>query len=779
MAPTVTEDQQQLDLRERAIAHLEVPREIDIAIARSLDTLSEAGIETGKYQLRHEHCQEKREADVLRCLIECLKLQIEKSYMTGLEDIVVFFEYVRKRCYDLYDITNAWSTIRALAEAASKVIEDLQDDAALTEPDRLLLCIVGKFLVLLREDITVYQGINRGSNHEVIKGLEGALKTVQEVLAMLNPDGAADRSSALRGWRAQLGRELHAEAQALNAVYQGIHCATSALAQFEDEMRSYYKDKDSGKCWPLETTGLNDAYSQVSKIITYLGEDPAQWNGELRTTSLARVSDLASRLDPWKSLLHSLVAAYGNSKPLQLSSVRIRYFFPFAVDVEEDRIRDLSADLGRRVPGDSIRGDGEGKPKNSLGSALSDGLQCLGQGTPDVESLKLSDFWAAAGEGMYGGNRVRLSALSDADNRDDEWEVWVDLSRLENHCLCIERILSKPTPHELYKALRCPGDYSWDWKYRYEWLSEQQTTPDRCRWRSIDEFAHDVILVVARGLTGSDSPDYLKGHFHEMALVITDASVEDLNSLYGTGLFRTNLHRDAATLEEWLRYPVAESDGSSNITQATFGYTGNWLSVLDDTTIFGIVGNPSWQADSYLEAVQFAASWTARLRLRNRQLMRALELDRRKRRRGRWEMSSYLRKLEQDVRRSVAAAHAEDLCRLPSDRRYLDSMLSSVGVTRMENDLGRQIHTAQVLIAGSEKYDQDMSDRGRNFFLAALALFGILNVSAVFAVLNAGDNSGFFKTHAAIRWEFIIQLVLFAIFGVVWLISTQYWKRRH
>ena len=111
-----------------------------------------------------------------------------------------------------------------------------------------------------------------------------------------------------------------------------------------------------------------------------------------------------------------------------------------------------------------------------------------------------------------------------------------------------------------------------------------------------------------------------------MALVTTDASIEDLNSLYGARLFRTNLHRDAATLEEWLRYPVTESDGSSNVTQATFGYTGNWLSVLDDTTIFGIVGNPSWQADSYLEAVQFAASWVPRLRLWNRQLMRALEL---------------------------------------------------------------------------------------------------------------------------------------------------------
>ena len=776
MALTVSEDQQELDGFERAITHLEVPQEIDVVIARSLDLLSEAGIETEKGQLRHEHCQEKREADVLEYLSERLELQIGKIYTSGSEVIVAFFEYVRKRCYDLYDITNAWSTIAALAEAASKVMDNLQDDA-LTEPDRLLLRIVGKFLLLLREDIAVYQGINRGSNHEVIIGLEGALKTVQEVLAILNSDGAGNGSSALRGWRAQLGRELHAEAQALSEVYQGIYCATCALAKFEDEMRSYYKDKDSGKCWPLEITGLNDAHCKVDKIIAHLDEDPAQWHGELRPSSLARVSDLASRLDPWKSLLHSLAATYGNSRPMRLSSVRIRYFFPFAVDIGKNEVSDLSADLRKRVPDVSNRGDGKGKPRNSLGVALSERLQCLGQGAPDVESLKLSDFWAAAGEGMYGGNRVRLPALSDADNRDDEWEVWVDLSRLENHCLCIERILSKPTPHELYKALRCPGDYAWDWKYRYEWLSDQQTTPDRSRWRSIDEFAHDVILIVAQGLTGTDSPEYLKGHFHEVALVTTDASVEDLDSLYGATLFRTNLHRDAATLEEWLRYPVTESDGSSNVTQATFGYTGNWLSVLDDTTIFGIVGNPSWQADSYLEAVQFAASWAPRLRLWNRALMQALEADRRKRQHG-WKVSSYLRALEQNVRISVATAHAEELCRLPSDRRYLDSMLSSVGVTRMENDLERQIYAVQLLIAANEKNDQDISDRGRNFFLAALALFGILNVSAVFAVLNAGDNSGFFKNHSAIRWEFFIQIALVVVFGLAWLGSARLSRRR-
>ena len=106
-----------------------------------------------------------------------------------------------------------------------------------------------------------------------------------------------------------------------------------------------------------------------------------------------------------------------------------------------------------------------------------------------------------------------------------------------------------------------------------------------------------------------------------MALVNTDVSIGELNGCYGEGLFRANLNRDTATLEEWLRYPISEHGGKPEIIRGNFGYKENWWVVHNDTTIFGIVGNPSWQADSYLEAIQFAASWTPRLLLWNRDLM--------------------------------------------------------------------------------------------------------------------------------------------------------------
>ena len=110
-----------------------------------------------------------------------------------------------------------------------------------------------------------------------------------------------------------------------------------------------------------------------------------------------------------------------------------------------------------------------------------------------------------------------------------------------------------------------------------------------------------------------------------MVLVDADVSIAELDGRYGAEILRTNVNRDAATLEEWVRYPVTERKGKPETAQGNFGYKENSWSVLDDTTIFGVAGNPSWQATAYLEAVQFAASWTPRLLLWNRELLQALE----------------------------------------------------------------------------------------------------------------------------------------------------------
>jgi hypothetical protein len=470
---------------------------------------------------------------------------------------------------------------------------------------------------------------------------------------------------------------------------------------------------------------------------------------------------------------------------MRLPRVHVRYCFPFAVKVDETAVGQMSSALEKKIPGvrtETSEQTGMAAPGDfsTLESVLNEGLTKLDGATATVTSLELTDFWAGAGEGMYGGNRVELPALSDEHHPDQEWRAWIDLSRLENHCLCIERTLKDPTPHQLYKALRCPADYSRGPGYRYRWDGRQHGY-----WRGLDEFAHDVILTVAKALAGEPPPKYIKGHFQIIVLVDADVSATDIEGLYGAELLCTNVNRDAATLEEWVRYPAAKNNGIPEDARGNFGYKENWWSMLEDTTVFGVVGNPSWQATSYQEAAQYAASWTPRLMLWNRELMEELEKrsargkpgakTREKAKKNRKDLAD-LHTLEQTVRRSVTDAHAEELCRLRADRRYLDWMMEAVGTTGIQEDLERRIHAMRLLISENERKEQDRMDTRRNFFLGAIALFGVLNVSAVFAVLDSGNSSGLFKSHGAIRYELYAQGILVALVVVVF-VAVELWRR--
>ena len=77
---------------------------------------------------------------------------------------------------------------------------------------------------------------------------------------------------------------------------------------------------------------------------------------ELSPEACERASDIASRLNPWASLLRSVATAYRDSKPMRLPTVQIRYCFPFAVKVGEDRLGELSSALRKRVPGTGDEG---------------------------------------------------------------------------------------------------------------------------------------------------------------------------------------------------------------------------------------------------------------------------------------------------------------------------------------------------------------------------------------------------------------------------------------
>jgi hypothetical protein len=769
----------------------ELAQKAERLISYALRELGESGTDElgpGKYLLRNKKARD----ETMRTVHARFAAKISEwqhTFPDGKE--IVFFEALRRRCYDLYEMTNAWDTIFVLAAEISEAINSQLEKKA-TAGDRMLLRAIRLFLDLLKPDMAVFQGLNRGSNHSTIENSGVTQDQARELIDVLDPGGRGEEFPELDDDQARLRKQLLAEAHALQGVYQGVYCAAVALADHEAAIREYYDENpgpDEGGPlarfaghrsghWPDHrvTRNLHDARDQVRNINRGLEEDHRKRARALTPDAAERAVILASRLKPWESLLSSVAAAYADSKPMRLPTVHLRYCFPFAVKTDKAAVGKLSSALRKRIPGVDAMVDEDEEADGAtprLDTVLDDTLLDLGHGAATVTALELTDFWAGAGEGMYGGNRVTLPTLSDRNHPADEWRAWIDLSRLENHCLCIERTLTDPTPHELYKALRCPADYSRFSDYRYGWTKTRS-----CYWRGLDEFAHDVILKVAESLTQGEKkkdekPKYVKGHFHVIALVDSDVSSTNLDGLYGAELLRTNVNRDAATLEEWVRYPAAKHRGNPDIAQGNFGYKENWWAVLDDTTIFGVVGNPSWQADSYREAVQFAASWTPRLLLWNRELMQELEPRSVKNKKD----LSDLRDLEQTVRRSVASAHAEELCRLRPDRRYLEWLMEAVGTTAIQEDLERRIHTMRLLIDETEKKEQDRMDVRRNFFLGAIAVFGVLNVSTVFAVLDAGDNSGFFKSHAAIRDELIVQVViLVVVFAAFFVVGQGRWK---
>ena len=106
-----------------------------------------------------------------------------------------------------------------------------------------------------------------------------------------------------------------------------------------------------------------------------------------------------------------MAEAYRGSEPMRLRTVHIRYCFPFAVKVKEEEFGKLSSALKKRIPGAeatdgraAVSDEDDHPPR--LDSVLRNKLQSLYHGTATVAALKLADFWAGAGEGMYGGNSV-------------------------------------------------------------------------------------------------------------------------------------------------------------------------------------------------------------------------------------------------------------------------------------------------------------------------------------------------------------------------------------
>jgi hypothetical protein len=759
-----------------------------------------------------------RQVDLEQRLLQWLCGQVG-DWIRALEStetqVLRMLEYARRCCYRLHDQTLAYSTVICFAQALIEQIGRYL--SASRRKDTVTPRATGLMLQVLLEDVGIFQAIGRSDTVALLNALDHAINgTLPELREAISAGGPS-----LDLWRQELLDRYRGEGEALRMVYVGVRRVTSVVMAYQAFLLA---DEPL-----LPSPALPHAHrgQRAKALVNQMAETGRTLGLDLEL--LAREGDsygVGSRLAPWRASLLALGDDLRTSPSvLRITRGQVRYCFPFAVDIPADRIRDLRDDFlsDRGVP--EATGGVAAAP--TLRGCLTAGLRSLGYSGTDVNlrPLRLTEFWLGAGSGLYGGGLVELPGLLSEEEPSKPWRVWIELSRLGNHCLCVERTIVAPTPSSVCKALREAGDSIRSREPRYRVANQVSTSgiggtatrPTRDgsggpQWRSLDEFASDVIRVTAGGVISWLRPaandhlalgrfrrvaalsapgtterigdlsspktvldQYVQTKAHVVAVVVTPESLGSeprettatLVERHGGKLFLSDISRVASSLEEWVRYPLL-GGAQTLVVSPGFGFREDWVARMPSATTIGVVGSASWQTDAYVEAAQFAASWSPVLLLWERKVRLAVE--------GSGFGSRALRDLERSVRLYITSVHSADLCRIDVHRRFLDALMLSVGATSTERELERQLRSVELSAEAQERETLESSDNRRNILLGVLTIFGVLNLSTFFQMLDIGSSSGLLHGKEAVLIELGIQVfALLSCLGVFWFI---YFGRR-
>jgi hypothetical protein len=468
-------------------------------------------------------------------------------------------------------------------------------------------------------------------------------------------------------------------------------------------------------------------------------------------------SNVLSWAEPWEQLLGEIreVAAEAGVEDASVvfvpRHVSIRYCYPFAVQTDGH-----SQETNKGTWLDGAHRDGR------IEEQLNQRFATLGIKIQDVKPLDPTAFFAARGSdsGLYGGVRVELPGITlrtgQADEPPRRCRVWIALSRMGNHCLCVEpEPLENPPPHVVYQAVAAGAIYAFG-----ATASLAENPAETTTWDNLHSFSRDVIHQAANAQfwraakhhdpAGKEQTDqYVRGNLHEVLIVRTDAALAAapdgvatrLNSAVGGPILLKSVQSTPSTSDEWVRYPPAtQMSGSTGVTGITslpeLGMAGDWCAYTGETTVFGIVASPSWHSDVYAEAAQFASSWSPLLRLWSERLQFAIEQGSSKGE-GSERLAQDLREMERTVRRHLAQIQGEELCAALSHRRFLDRLLEMSGVPRLQEVLESQLLAAERLMDWWNESDQRTSDQRRDNLLGVIALFGMFELGGFLDLANA------------------------------------------
>lgn len=702
---------------------------------------------------------------------------------------------VWSQCWELWDRSMIYRTLRIVADAVA-------DFAGSGDPQRewegRALYAVGQSMGLLTADADVYRQMNlsspQGLAEDARKSRDTAGRVLEHVSSVLAartvPPGKPDGSTVIKHLS-----DIESTARAVQILYGSIALAADALGCFERWLavapRLGSADPSVAPEGPSSRDTLRELQDSVDAAIGHLRESQK---------SLASAGDLGLQIltesEPWEQLLVEIQEIA--SKPDGQDSVQVfvpnrasvRYCYSFAVEAEPESL------FAKKAEEHASSASRTGKPpidRRCFGVQLEKAFEfgLISSGTSPVKvgqvmPLEPTDFFAAqdASSRLYDGVRVELSDILLSHNpptalggesQPQRCRVWIDISYMGNHCLCIEPAtqLEAPLPQVLFRTLRAgtPFVVGSEVIVRPEDAEGAKTAGAEARWDSLHSFSRDVIWATAcaefwkkekrarfwkkekrgRAKARDDrlcAQPCTRGNLHEIVVLRTDRllgrnlkSVSGkLDRAVGGRIITRSIQRAATTLEEWVRYPPSQATGGKDhaptiAAVSELGLGGDWFTHTGETTIFGIVTAPEWHSDTYKEATQFAISWLPRLRLWSKTLDELIQTPDSAGQRA--ERAEELRFVEQRVRRHLSQIQSEELCATLAHRRFLDQLLATAGLDRLQRELEDQLAAAEHLTDWWDETERRKADHRRDALLFLIALFGLFELGGFMDLANA------------------------------------------
>jgi hypothetical protein len=660
--------------------------------------------------------------------------------------------FVWDQTYEVLQVTLAYSAINVVKRAVDQFAGP-EPDQSVQDWEARAVWALSQAMALITTDGELFQLVNLSEAQKLNARAQTAAEAANGIALLLNPllneHGRQIECVALTA--------IRDTACALKLFYEAGADAADAVLVFEAWMTDapVLDSPNSGSSLASEPPGLD----KVKKAICHIRQTKDKLQDPIRELC-----------EPWERMLVEIdqIMTSREQHVFVPNRVTIRYCYPFAFDSDE-----------YKPPWN----DEKAKPQleKTLEKALERVNIKMGQSKPLGASQffhRDKDHYSGLHVDLQGGITLKDLPLpvKSGGGRGMRCKVWLELSDMGNHCLCIQpELLTEPSPHEplteprpqeLYRVVRAGTPFvvgeTVVVNQPFRGSGEASTVPDDASWDTLHAFSRDVVVAVGKGMLESqDRGDrffgqhFEPGNLHEAVVMKTNAPARPqpraiaaaLDRAVGGRIVLRSVHQAASTLAEWVRYP-AVSHGRVPLIEdiPVVGLAGDWFTNTSEMTVFGFVAAPNWHSDVYLEAAQFANSWSPLLRMWSRRLqlkIQAAQADADKPGTRKSEAAAdeiytgeSLRQIEARIRLHLAQIRAEDLCATRGYRLFLDQLLEMAQLDRLQDELEAQLVATEHLTDWFDENKRQSGERNRNVLLAFLTLLGIFGLTGYLGELN-------------------------------------------